>query len=528
MIQGGIAMRIGGLASGMDIDQLVNKLMTAERMPLDKMQQDKTMLEWKRDSFREINTKLSELDNLMLDMKLSKTYNPKTISSSMEGAVTATGTPSTSNGTFEMKVKQLATNAINVSTESLTKELTKEDENNGIYRLESATKTLKEQGIDPAAFDNQLSFTVYDENGQPENKTVDIKEDDTLNSLLKRITDEDNNVRAFYDEGTDKVIMETTRTGNFNNPEKDVNNTTGGQEIIFGDNSFFSKVLRMDQSAETGGQNAKFEYNNSGLEMESTTNDYKLNGITFNFTDTTGDKSAKLTVTNDVDASVEKIMEFVDKYNEVVEKMNGAQREEKYRDYPPLTDEQKKEMSEDEIKLWEERAKSGILRGETSLTSGLFDMRQSWYATVETGGEYTSLTQIGITTSPNYMDGGKLIVKEDELRAALQENPADVQKLFSNSTDEGASRGIINRLEESLDRTMDTIGERAGEGTDTLENYTLGKRMKDLDTRIAAFEDRLTQVETRYWNQFTAMEKAISRMNNQSAQLMSQFGGGMM
>lgn len=124
-------MRIGGLASGMDIDQLVNKLMTAERMPLDKMQQDKTMLEWKRDGFREINTKLSELDNLMLDMKLSKTYNPKTISSSMEGAVTATGTPSTSNGTFELKVSQLASNAINVSQNEL-----------GI----DPTKTLEEQG----------------------------------------------------------------------------------------------------------------------------------------------------------------------------------------------------------------------------------------------------------------------------------------------------------------------------------------------------------------------------------------------
>ncbi|CDO03257.1 Flagellar cap protein [Oceanobacillus picturae] len=521
-------MRIGGLASGMDIDQLVNKLMAAERMPLDKMQQDKTMLEWKRDGFREINTKLSELDNLMLDMKLSKTYNSKTISSSMEGAVTATGTPSTSNGSFEMRVEQLATNAINVSTSGLTKELSDADKQNGIYRLESATKTLKDQGIDPADFDNQLKFTVYKENGEPDVKTVDIKEDDTLKSLLKRITDQDNNVRAFYDEVTDKVIMETTRTGGYNNTaQKDEDGVNLAPEIVFENDPFFAKVLRMDQSNEKGGQNAKFTYNGVH-EVESTENSYKLNGMTFNFTDTTDGKSAKLTVTNDVDASVEKIMKFVDKYNEVVEMINDAQKEEKYRDYPPLTEEQKEEMSEDEIERWEEKAKSGILRGETSLTSGLFDMRQSWYSSVETSGEYKSLTQIGITTSSNYMDGGKLIVKEDDLRAALQENPADVQKLFANSS-EGSDRGIINRLEDSLDRTMNTIGERAGKATSTtLESYTLGKRMKDLNTRISDFEDRLTQVETRYWNQFTAMEKAISRMNNQSAQLMSQFGGGTM
>ncbi|WP_042222457.1 flagellar hook-associated protein 2 [Oceanobacillus manasiensis] len=515
-------MRIGGLASGMDIDQLVNKLMTAERMPLDKMQQDKTMLEWKRDGFREINTKLSELDNLMLDMKLSKTYNPKTISSSMAGAVTATGTPSTSNGSFEMKVEQLATNAINVSTKSLSEEVSG-DEN--FIRVTSATEPLPDSVIEE--FKGVVAFTTYNSEGKPEEKTVDIKDGDTLNSLLKRITDEDNNVRAFYDEVTDKVIMETTRTGNFNDPENDENNNTGGQEITFEDNSFFAKVLRMDQGSEKGGQNAKFTYNGVH-EVESKENSYKLNGMTFNFKNTTGAESAKLTVSNDVDASVEKIMKFVDKYNEVVEKINDVQKEERYRDYPPLTEEQKEEMSEDEIERWEERAKSGILRGESSLTSGLFDMRQSWYSSVKTDGEYKSLTQIGITTSSNYMDGGKLIVDEDELRTALQENPADVQKLFANSSD-GTDRGIINRLEDSLDRTMNTIGERAGKATSTtLESYTLGKRMKQLDTRISAFEDRLTQVETRYWNQFTAMEKAISRMNNQSAQLMSQFGGGQM
>ncbi len=513
-------MRIGGLASGMDIDQLVNKLMTAERMPLDKMQQDKTMLEWKRDGFREINTKLSELDNLMLDMKLSKTYNPKTISSSMEGAVTATGTPSTSNGSFEMKVSQLASNAINVSTDKVNID---------------PTKLLKDE--DGFTFSgDKVVFTTYDDTGNAVDPPheVEIKDDDTLNSLLKRITDEDNNVRAFYDEGTGKVIMETTRTGSYNNPVDstdtgiDENGVNTHPEITFEANSFFDSVLKMDQGAETGGQNAQFEYNNSGLIMESKTNSYKMNGITFNFTDTTDGKSAKLTVSNDVDASVEKIMKFVDKYNEVVEMINDAQKEEKHRDYPPLTEEQKEEMSEDEIERWEEKAKSGILRGETSLTSGLFDMRQSWYSSVETSGEYKSLTQIGITTSSNYMDGGKLIVKEDDLRAALQENPADVQKLFANSS-EGSDRGIINRLEDSLDRTMNTIGERAGKATSTtLESYTLGKRMKDLNTRISDFEDRLTQVETRYWNQFTAMEKAISRMNNQSAQLMSQFGGGTM
>lgn len=70
-------MRVGGLATGMDIEQMVNRLMDAERIPYRKMMQDRTTLTWKQDAFRDVNKSLLELDNLVLDMKLSKTYHLK-------------------------------------------------------------------------------------------------------------------------------------------------------------------------------------------------------------------------------------------------------------------------------------------------------------------------------------------------------------------------------------------------------------------------------------------------------------------
>src|SRR5699024_11947463 len=87
---------------------------------LDRMEQDKTTLEWKRDGFREINKALLELDNMMLDMKLSKTYNSKTVTSSMESAVTATATSSAANGSYKISVEKLATSAMNVSADDKT------------------------------------------------------------------------------------------------------------------------------------------------------------------------------------------------------------------------------------------------------------------------------------------------------------------------------------------------------------------------------------------------------------------------
>src|SRR5699024_12553142 len=90
---------------------------------------------------------------------------------------------------------------------------------------------------------------------------------------------------------------------------------------------------------------------------------------------------------------------------------------------------------------------------------------------------------MGITTSKSYLDGGKLIVNEDDLRSALQGDPDSVQRLFSNS-ETGASRGLVNRLEDAVEGTMRKIEQRAGKSTSTLENYTLGKRMRSEERRV--------------------------------------------
>lgn len=495
-------MRVGGLATGMDIESMVNKLMEAERMPLVRMEQDRTKLSWERDAFREINRALLGLEDMMFDMKLSPTYNSKSVRSSQENAVTATGSTSASNGTYQINVEKLATNAMNVGTKEVD----------------------LDQEVDVET--GPIKFSTYDDKGKAVEHKVEVEKGDTIGDVLKKITNKDNNVRAFIDPQTKKVILETTRTGKYNTKtlksgdELDFN----GAEIGFAEDSFFTNVLHLDTKNESGGTDAVFTYN-TDLELRSKNNSYELNGVTFQFHDTTVG-NATLTVTNDVEHSFDSIIAFVDKYNEAIDKMNESQREERFRDFPPLTTEQKKEMSDDEIEKWEEKAQSGILRGESAISNGMFSMRQGWYSNVKTDGAYSSLTQIGITTSPNYMDGGKLIVDEEQLRNALRDNPNDVQMLFSNSAKDD-SRGLVNRLEDAVKSTMGRIENRAGKGTDTLENYSLGKRLKDLNEQISSFEDRMVRVETRYWNQFTQMEKAIQRLNDQSALLFSQFGGGM-
>src|SRR5690625_4466517 len=110
-----MVMRVGGIYSGMDIEAMVNKLMEAERMPLIRLKQQQTTLEWKRDAYREINSKLLDLNNMLLDMKLTRTYNPKSTTSSQESAVTASAASTATNGSYEISVSQLATNEMQIS-----------------------------------------------------------------------------------------------------------------------------------------------------------------------------------------------------------------------------------------------------------------------------------------------------------------------------------------------------------------------------------------------------------------------------
>lgn len=167
-----------------------------------------------------------------------------------------------------------------------------------------------------------------------------------------------------------------------------------------------------------------------------------------------------------------------------------------------------------------------MLRGDSILSSGLNAMRSILYANVNTGdSKFDQLSEIGITTSRNYLDKGKLEIDEKKLRDALATNPDAVMKMFTGDSTNNID-GIAKSLRKSIDQTVDKIELKAGNALRTNAQFTLGRELTDVDKRISAFEGRLKQVEDRYWRQFSAMESAIQRSNQQSMYLMQQFGGG--
>ncbi|MGM0829945.1 MAG: flagellar hook-associated protein 2 [Bacillota bacterium] len=504
-------MRIGGLASGMDTDQIIKDLMKAERIPLDKLEQKKQYLEWQRDDYRDMNKMMFDFSNLIFDGVMKKgTYTQKTVTVSNPNEVSIKNINSTTDFTGTLKVEKLATAATMYSS--------------GITQSDGGAFDPKKKLSESFGMAGEQSIKVkaIKADGTMEADFTEIKfnaEDETLDSLISKINAQ-TGVTMFYDQHTKQMSVMSKNTGS----------NAGGAEIeLQGD--LFTTHLKLDADNDvalannrgSSGENAKFTYN--GMATERSSNTFTINGFELNLKNASN-TNVTFSSQPDTDKILEKIVKFVDEYNKLIEKVNGEVNEKKYRDFQPLTAEQKESMEEKEIELWEEKSRSGTLRNDSVLTSGLNKMRTDMYTPISGGTSgVDQLAQIGIKTSSNYLDKGKLIIDESKLKEAISKDPNAIYEIFAKDGATSNEQGIARRLRDTLKDTMDSIEQKAGKASSTNNTFTLGRLLNNMDSQMDRFEDRLIQVEDRYWRQFTAMEKAIQRSNQQSMFLMNQFGG---
>ena len=234
----------------------------------------------------------------------------------------------------------------------------------------------------------------------------------------------------------------------------------------------------------------------------------------------------------DTDSIVTAVTSMIKDYNDIIELVNKEVSTKPNRKYEPLTDEQKADMTEDQIKKWEDKAKEGMLFNDTDIRSLSDSMRFIF----ESGSsDKSSLASFGITASTSYGDNGKLVLDETKFRASLESNSSDLQKLFTRTADEtkGDKGGVMARLTLITDKYASTSGatkgvliEKAGSiyaPTSILKN-SLQKSMDSLDTLIDRLNKQLKTETDRYVKQFTNLETVISQMNSQSSWLSSSFG----
>ncbi|GLX70892.1 flagellar filament capping protein FliD [Paenibacillus glycanilyticus] len=588
-------LRVTGLASGMDYESMIKQLMDAQRVPLDKLNQKKQINQWKQDDYRAINNKILDFKNTAFDMKLQSGYLTKTTSSSNTNVATVTGTAVAIEGSYTLQVDQLAKaatlksgtlsgstvgkdttitlNGVNIEVKSsdtyqnLADKINMESLKTGvkvaydstlktmffstsktgaasdidlrgadvgtILGLTTSTTAATTTGSVQLATDTSLtSFagkTFSMKIGGQEYK-VDLSATSTVGDLVSKMNDSLKNTG---------VSLSLNSTGNLviDNPDKSktIDFTTGSDVGVLG-------ALGLDAAAPVDaapsiykqGQNAKVLFN--GVAGEYDSNTFTIAGLNIT-AKAEGSDVTNIGVTQDVDSVFDKIKSFVDKYNDLISSINSELSEEKYRDYTPLTDAQKKEMTDDQIKQWEDKAKSGMLANDSVLTSSLYSMRQALSSSVSglATGQLKSLSDIGIssslisggTVSGSYLDKGKLYIDETKLKQMISEKPDEVMALFNaddKDSKSSAGDGIATRLYNQATDIFNQIVDKAGKSTSVKNTYVLGKESLEYDKQISALQTRLDDMETRYYNQFTAMEKYISQMNSRSSSLASLLG----
>ncbi len=238
----------------------------------------------------------------------------------------------------------------------------------------------------------------------------------------------------------------------------------------------------------------------------------------------------------DADKIVEAIKQMVNDFNAMAKEIKDAYstiplQRANGKPYEPLTDEDQADMSESAIKAYEEKAKTGLLFADRDLAS-LYEGLRS--ALSELGISGNDGTKLGITSA--YSNGLTTIsLDENALRSALAADPDKVKDLFTRSKSSGSSSdGMMQKLKNVLDKYSSTTGavkgilvEKAGSPLAPTSIYqnTIQKQLDNLDKQIEKWQDKISDQIDYYTKKFTALEKLMAQMNNQSSMLMGLSGG---
>lgn len=632
-----MAMRMTGLVSGMDTESMVKELVSASSEKVNKIKQKKQDVEWKKEIWSGLNTKIYNFYKTQLSaFKSVSNYKTKKATASDETKVTVKAGAGATNGTHSVSVEQTASSAyltgdnikikgnsytrytdaglatkfadmtdasgqslnlagqkisISDGTKTLEYELGGTGTNGVASLSELNEKLAKEEnfkGLSASIKDGKLTFTnttaktAYD--GSKSGTTYTVKADalgiDGTVGYDKDAT-AGNTVSAAFtakvaNNFTSADISGTTKLADLG-IKVGTTFSVNGKDFVVDDkstiNDFTTAVSKMGVSASFDASHGRFYLNASktgaandfnitssdssalealglgskaekvdardaiiyynNVKYTSDSNTLTVNGLTITAKAKT-DSVVNVEVAADVDSAYNTIKNFVKSYNELIDEMNKYYNE-KDAGYDALTDDEREKLSDTQIEKWEEKAKQGLLRRDSTLQTLLSGMRttlnQGVQVTMEDGSTKTmTLASLGIVTG-DYTENGKLHILGDEdddqyssetntLKNLLESGSDIVGQVIGGTT---STSGVGTQMYDYLRKSMTRIeGVRS---TQTFYNdKTLDSEIDDYDDDIDKWDEKLQNLEDKYYDQFSKMESAMAKLQSQQSYLSSLFG----
>lgn len=481
-----MAVRFLGLASGLDINTIVDQLMQIERRPIRRSEARISLAEQQMQHWRDLNLRLDALQSSLRPLLLPSTYQTFAALSTNTDVAAVTVTGIARAGSFRLSVEQPAARHSVASNPAA-----------GAF-IAGADLALGFAG----------SFALGTTSAPPpsgapsENpgRWITVQAGDSLNQIARRINDLETatGVRALVvkaAEGDFRLLLESRTEGApgriaFTHFQPQ----TPEEEAAYGRDPILQSLAITDSAGQfsrelQAAQDARLRLNSLEIQRSANTIADLIPGVTLTL------KAAGETTVEtapDLTPVLEAARGFVEAYNQA----NSMLRDLQDRETGPLQGDPLLMRLERQLR----RIASAVLPAEAGAAPGA-PLR---------------LADIGIATADQQ---GALVLDEIKLTAALQADAQAVYRLLGRppAAGEGAQAGGLAR------QIRDLAGQIVGSGgVISSRQGFLERQVRDLESGIERWEQRLELREQNLLRRFTAMERHISMMQGQSG-LMDNF-----
>lgn len=497
-----MAMRLSGLMSGMDTDSVIQELVAARRTKVDKAKKGQTKLEWKQDKWKELNTKLKNLQNKYVNnMRFTTAYMKKTTKVSNENAVSVITGENAVNGVQDLQINKLAKTAYLTGAEVKTKDGAK------------ATALTKLSDLGDIQANANISL-----NGEKLFADGELTADTTISDVLTKLKAK--GLNASFDEANQRIFVSAKESGAKNDFTL---SGTGMALTALGLSEKNNGAKKID------GEDAQITLN--GATFTSNTNVFAINGLTFTALNETA-KGETITVTtqNDTDGIYDVVKNFLKEYNSIINEMDKLYNAESAKGYEPLTDDEKEAMSETEAEKYEDKIKDALLRRDENLYSISSALKGAMSGGVEVNGKMMYLSDFGINTL------GYFNAPDNERNAYHIDGDPDDESTSGNadrlksmiSSDPDTVVAFFTKLSQNVYTEMSNQS-KSVPGYRSFGNFYDDKKIKedytDYTSKIADLEKKLADYEDSWYAKFAAMETAMAKMQDNTNAVTALLGG---
>jgi flagellar hook-associated protein 2 len=475
-----MSITFSGLATGLDTDKIVKDIMTLERAPLDRIEAKKASETERLKAYAQFKTKLDDLKNAVGDLNITSEVRTTKVSLSSEDAFTAT-TTSGSLGSYNISVAQLS---------QVQKSITNGFSSNSDSVLGSGSITVNGTEITVNENNNSLLGLVNSINGKSETTgvTATIINDGSAGSPYHLVFTGKDSSTSFtvtsnlVDSGSNPIDFTTTDA------------QTAREAVVFIDGL---KVVSNSNTISTAISGVTLNLNEVSKTTYAGTPETGVDP--WDWADPPVYSSTVMDIKADTDTTKEKITAFVTAYNGVMEWINSG-----YKEFggstkvPESTEEEKDPLL------------GAVLRGDATINSVKRQLQNILTSSIKTGGKFTSLAGLGISTNSD----GTLKQNNTKLDEALTNNFDDVVYLLAGKDETDGVMKNFNSL--LLDLTSSTTGVYA------TKKKASTSAMDKFDYQIDQMELRLAKREKALRAQFNAMEQMVSQLNAQGDFLTQQ------